>query len=93
MKGFFGPSSSCYWRYGRGSLQGHSTGALRFVIFLRFFKMAVSPVYLRALLERSFPDAAVALKDFIGDGNHIRVRVISALFEGKTRVQRHSSFI
>ena len=53
--------------------------------------MAVSPVDLRALLERAFPEAAVALKDFIGDGNHIRVRVISALFEGKTRVQRHNS--
>ena len=51
--------------------------------------MAVSPVDLRALLERAFPEAAVALKDFIGDGNHFRVRVISALFEGKTRVQRH----
>jgi len=32
--------------------------------------MAVSPVSLRALLERAFPEAAVALKDFIGDDNH-----------------------
>lgn len=35
------------------------------------------------------PQASVAVKDTVGDGNHFQVTVVSTDFEGKTLVEQH----
>lgn len=42
-----------------------------------------------ALLEESFPHAAISLKDLKGDGNYYSLVISCASFKGKSRVQQH----
>ncbi len=41
------------------------------------------------LIVDAFPDAAVEIKDLRGDGDYYAMRVESAVFHGKTRVEQH----
>jgi stress-induced morphogen len=41
------------------------------------------------LIKAKFPDASVTIKDLAGDGDHFAAHVVSAAFNGKTRVQQH----
>ena len=43
----------------------------------------------RALRDEFFPDAKVTIEDLRGDGDHYAAYVVSAEFEGKSRVQQH----
>lgn len=51
--------------------------------------MAISKEKLETLLKGSFPDATLSVVDTIGDGDHYDVRIESALFQGKTRIEQH----
>jgi len=44
---------------------------------------------IEALILKAFPDADVTIEDLRGDGDHYSCKVISAAFEGKSRVQQH----
>ena len=42
-----------------------------------------------AMIKGRLPDAQVVIKDIKGGGNHLEALVVSAEFEGKTRVRQH----
>ena len=44
---------------------------------------------IETLIRQALPDAAVAIRDLAGDGNHYAAEVVSESFRGKTRVQQH----
>lgn len=41
------------------------------------------------LIKTALPDAKVEIKDLAGDGDHYAAHVVSASFQGKSRVQQH----
>ncbi len=41
------------------------------------------------MIKEALPDAEVTIKDLKGDGDHYAAHVVSAAFEGKSRVQQH----
>ena len=41
------------------------------------------------MIKTAFPDATIAIKDLAGDGDHYAAHVVSAAFNGKSRVQQH----
>jgi stress-induced morphogen len=44
---------------------------------------------IEAMIREAFPDAEIEMKDLAGDDNHWAATVISAAFQGKSRVQQH----
>ena len=44
---------------------------------------------IESLIKDGIPDAQITIQDLAGDGDHYSALVISASFEGKTRVQQH----
>ena len=44
---------------------------------------------IEALIKAALPDAVVTVRDLAGDGDHYAAEVVSATFQGKTRVQQH----
>ncbi len=51
--------------------------------------MPMDPGDIERLIKDALPDATVTLEDLVGDGDHWSATVVSAAFEGKTRVQQH----
>jgi stress-induced morphogen len=51
--------------------------------------MAMDAAEIERLIKAKFPDAEVSIQDLAGDGDHYAASVVSAAFEGKTRVQQH----
>lgn len=51
--------------------------------------MAMEAADIEALIKQALPDAAVRIEDLAGDGDHYAAHVVSAAFQGKTRVQQH----
>lgn len=51
--------------------------------------MAMSAHEIEQLIREALPDAKVTIEDLAGDGDHYAAHVVSASFEGKTRVQQH----
>ncbi len=51
--------------------------------------MAMSQTEIEQLIREAFPDARVEVKDLAGDGNHYSASVVSAAFQGKSRVRQH----
>lgn len=51
--------------------------------------MAMQASEIEDLIKAAFPDAAVTIEDLRGDGDHYACSVVSAAFEGKSRVQQH----
>jgi acid stress-induced BolA-like protein IbaG/YrbA len=41
------------------------------------------------MIKERLPDAQVIIRDIKGGGNHLEALVVSAEFEGKTRVKQH----
>jgi stress-induced morphogen len=41
------------------------------------------------LIKAKLPDASIEIQDLAGDGDHYAAHVVSAAFNGKTRVQQH----
>lgn len=44
---------------------------------------------IEAMIKDAMPDAQVEIIDLAGDDDHFKARVVSAAFEGKSRVQQH----
>ena len=51
--------------------------------------MAMEAAEIERLIKEGLPDAEVIINDLRGDGDHYAAQVISAAFEGKSRVQQH----
>jgi stress-induced morphogen len=51
--------------------------------------MPMDPGTIESLIKETLPDAEVTIEDLAGDGDHYAAHVVSAAFEGKTRVQQH----
>jgi stress-induced morphogen len=49
--------------------------------------MAASEI--ERMIKDAMPDADVRIDDLRGDGDHYLAHVVSAAFEGKSRVQQH----
>ena len=49
----------------------------------------VQPDAVEAAIQRSIPDAKVTVEDLTGGGDHLQVSVISAAFEGLSRIKQH----
>jgi stress-induced morphogen len=41
------------------------------------------------LIREALPDARITIEDLRGDGDHYAALVVSAAFQGKSRVQQH----
>lgn len=50
--------------------------------------MPMSPDTVRAHLLEAFPDALIELEDTAGDNDHYRAVIVSAAFDGQSRVNR-----
>ncbi|MDP9085997.1 MAG: BolA family transcriptional regulator [Pseudomonadota bacterium] len=50
--------------------------------------MAMAADEIEALIVAAIPDASVTIRDLAGDGDHYAARVVSASFEGMSRVAR-----
>ena len=44
---------------------------------------------IKTLILEAMPDAEIEIEDLAGDGDHYRARIVSAAFNGKSRVQQH----
>ncbi|BBA80087.1 putative BolA-like protein [cyanobacterium endosymbiont of Rhopalodia gibberula] len=44
---------------------------------------------IEAMIKERLPDAQVVIRDVKGGGDHLEALVVSAEFEGKTRVKQH----
>ena len=42
-----------------------------------------------AMLKTAFPDGAITVRDLTGTSDHFEATVVSARFEGVSRVERH----
>ena len=51
-------------------------------------KPMVTPSQVAEMIQTGLPDAKLKVEDLRG-GDHYQVRVVSAAFEGKSRVQQH----
>ncbi len=49
----------------------------------------VLPDQVRAAIQGSLPDAEVDVEDLTGGGDHLQVKVVSAAFEGLSRIRQH----
>ena len=51
--------------------------------------MAMQASEIEQLIKDALPDAQVAIRDLVGDGDHYEATVVSSAFKGKTRIQQH----
>ena len=51
--------------------------------------MAMTAAEIQSMIKEALPDAEVNIEDLRGDGDHYAALVVSAEFEGKSRVQQH----
>lgn len=49
----------------------------------------VHPDQVKAAISRALPDASVEVDDLTGGGDHLQVTVVSAAFDGLSRVRQH----
>ena len=50
--------------------------------------MAMAAAEIEALIVAAIPDASVTMTDLAGDGDHYAAKVVSASFEGMSRIAR-----
>lgn len=51
--------------------------------------MAMTAGEIKSLIEKGIPGATVEITDLRGDGDHYMAYIVSAAFEGKSRVEQH----
>ena len=51
--------------------------------------MAIKKDVLLKIIEESFPESDIEIKDLAGDDNHYAAVVKSKMFLGKTKIQQH----
>ena len=53
--------------------------------------MAMAADDIAAMIRAALPDAEVAITDLAGDGDHYAAHVVSAAFQGMSRVAQHKA--
>ena len=51
--------------------------------------MALSIDEIKKLVISSIPDATIEIKDLVGDSNHYSAKIISKIFNGKSKIEQH----
>ena len=51
--------------------------------------MALSIKEIKKLIIESIPDADIEIKDLVGDSNHYSAKIISKIFNDKTKIEQH----
>ena len=51
--------------------------------------MALSIKEIKELITSSIPDAIIEIKDLVGDNNHYSAKIISKIFNGKSKIEQH----
>ena len=51
--------------------------------------MALSIEEIKKLITTSIPDATIEIKDLVGDNNHYSAKIISKIFNGKSKIEQH----
>ena len=51
--------------------------------------MALSIEEIKKLITSSIPDATIEIKDLVGDSNHYSAKIISKIFNGKSKIEQH----
>ena len=51
--------------------------------------MALSIEEIKKLIIISIPDATIEIKDLVGDSNHYSAKIISKIFNGKSKIEQH----
>ena len=51
--------------------------------------MAMRAEDIEAMILEAIPDAQIEIVDLAGDGDHYKARIVSASFEGVSRVRQH----
>ncbi len=51
--------------------------------------MALSEKEIKELIISSIPDATIEIKDLMGDNNHYSAKIISKIFNGKSKIEQH----
>ena len=51
--------------------------------------MPMAAADIESLIRESIPDAEVTIQDLRGDGDHYAAMVVSATFEGMSRIKQH----
>jgi stress-induced morphogen len=54
------------------------------IIIMPLTKNQISTMILKA-----FPDATIELKDIAGDSNHYSAKIMSKIFNGKSKIEQH----
>ena len=44
---------------------------------------------IKKMIKDAIPDAVIEIKDLMGDNNHYSAKIISKIFNGKSRVEQH----
>ena len=50
--------------------------------------MAISIEEIKKLIIGSIPDATIEIKDLMGDNNHYSAKIISKIFNGKSKIEQ-----
>ena len=51
--------------------------------------MALSIKEITNLIKTAIPDATIEIKDLMGDNNHYSAKIISNVFNGKSKIDQH----
>ena len=51
--------------------------------------MTMDTEQIKELILSAIPDSTITLSDLRGDGDHYAAHIVSASFEGKSRIQQH----
>jgi stress-induced morphogen len=51
--------------------------------------MSLSIEEIKKLIIISIPDATIEIKDLVGDSNHYSAKIISKMFNGKSKIEQH----
>ncbi len=51
--------------------------------------MAMRAEDIETMIKAAIPDARIEIVDLAGDGDHYKARIVSAAFEGVSRVRQH----
>ena len=51
--------------------------------------MSLSIEEIKKLIINSIPDATIEIKDLVGDNNHYSAKIISKIFNGKSKIEQH----
>ena len=54
-----------------------------------YLLMALSIEEIKKLITSSIPDAAIEIKDLVGDSNHYSAKITSKIFNGKSKIEQH----